>query len=294
MKPTIENYSYGPHERNVFDLYLADFNEPTPLLFLVHGGGFISGDKTTITKDIPLEACIKAGISVSSTNYRLTDSAPFPAQMHDCARALQIIRHNAAEWNIDTTRVAASGDSAGAGISQWLAYHEDMANSESEDPISRQSTHLTCIILMQAQAMYDPRIIKRIIPGNAYDHVAMKRLFDVPDDFDWNSGDITDEVAARINECGPSSLLTENAPPMLVKYQKKHEKKGEIHHPNFGKYLKEKADRLGVECRIVIDTDYEDGDEGFYMDYVKFLTKHFGIEKKLKDNTSDKELKATR
>jgi len=277
VKPTVADYTYGPHERNVFDLYLADSDEPTPLLFLVHGGGFMSGDKAAETERIPLDACVEAGISVSSTNYRLTDSALFPAQMHDCARALQTIRHNAAEWNLDATRVAASGCSAGAGISQWLAYHEDMADPESADPVSRQSTLLACIIPMQAQATYDPRIIKTIVPGYAYDHVAMKRLFGVPDEFDWNSGDIPDEVDARIRECGPSSLLNEDAPPMLVKYRKENEEEGDIHHPNFGRYLKEEADRLGVECRVVMDTDYADGDEGFGRDFVEFLSRHLRI-----------------
>lgn len=275
MEPTIKDYSYGPHKRNVLDLYLADSDEPTPLLFLVHGGGFMGGDKTGVTGGIPLGACLKAGISVSSTNYRLTDSAPFPAQMHDCARALQTVRHHAAEWNIDPSRVGASGGSAGAGISQWIAYHDDLADPDSDDPISRQSTQLTCIVPMQAQATYDPRIMREIVPGNAYDHVAMKRLFGVHDEFDWDNDEISDEVDARINECGPSSLLTADAPPMLVKYEKDSEKDGDVHHPNHGKYLKEMAESLGVECRTVIDTDYEDGIEGFFREYMEFLTKHF-------------------
>jgi acetyl esterase/lipase len=38
-KPTFENVSYGPHERNVLDFYQAKSEKPTPVLFFIHGGG---------------------------------------------------------------------------------------------------------------------------------------------------------------------------------------------------------------------------------------------------------------
>jgi len=46
--------------------------------------------------------------------------------MHDCARAIQFLRSKAARWNIDPKRIAATGGSAGAGISLWLGFHDDL------------------------------------------------------------------------------------------------------------------------------------------------------------------------
>ena len=54
--------------------------------------------------------------------------------------SLQTIRSKAKEWNLDPERIACYGGSAGAGISLWLAFHEDLADPNSDDPIARQST----------------------------------------------------------------------------------------------------------------------------------------------------------
>jgi acetyl esterase/lipase len=59
--------------------------------------------------------------------------------MHDGARAVQYLRSRAKEWNLDPARVAATGGSAGAGISLWLAFHADLADPKSKDPVARQS-----------------------------------------------------------------------------------------------------------------------------------------------------------
>lgn len=50
-EPTHANLRYGPHERNVLDLYLAESEEPTPLVLYIHGGGFRGGDKRSLRAD---------------------------------------------------------------------------------------------------------------------------------------------------------------------------------------------------------------------------------------------------
>src|SRR5262249_24723991 len=61
---------YGPHERNVLDLWKAPSSEPTPLVVFIHGGGFHAGSKELL-RDAFRDACLDAGISVMSINYRL-------------------------------------------------------------------------------------------------------------------------------------------------------------------------------------------------------------------------------
>ena len=56
------------------------------------------------------------------------------APLEDAARALQFVRSKAAQWNLDKQRIGASGGSAGACSALWLAFHDDMADPNSQDP----------------------------------------------------------------------------------------------------------------------------------------------------------------
>lgn len=111
MKPNISNIQYGPHERNVFDVWFTSSNQPAPLLIWFHGGGYVTGDKED---HIPfIEHFINNGISIVSANYRFRQHAPFPAQMLDGARVIQYLRYHHNEFNIDPSRIAIGGNSVG-------------------------------------------------------------------------------------------------------------------------------------------------------------------------------------
>ena len=138
---------YGDHERQAIDAYILKSDKPTPVLVHIHGGGWQGGDKSRFSQRLAdCQAALDAGISVVAINYRFYKHAPFPAQMEDAARAIQLIRANAGKWNIDPTNIAAYGGSAGGHLAAFLAYHDDMADPDSDDPIARQSTRLTCAV----------------------------------------------------------------------------------------------------------------------------------------------------
>src|SRR4051794_37809147 len=159
--PDIANISYGPHERNVMDVWKARSDEPTPLLVFIHGGGFRGGSKEALPAYL-MNACLENGISVVAVNYPLLPQIQFSAHYMDSARAIQFARSKAKEWNLDPKRVAASGGSAGAGTSLWLGFHDDMADPKNPDPVQRESTRLACMVVFGAQSSYDPRVIKRL------------------------------------------------------------------------------------------------------------------------------------
>jgi acetyl esterase len=117
--PDLANVAYGPHARNVLDLWKARSEAPAPLVVFIHGGGFRGGSKEALTPAL-LDGCLKAGMSVMAINYRLSPEVHFPAHYLDCARAIQLARDRARAWNIDPARVAATGGSAGAGTSLFL------------------------------------------------------------------------------------------------------------------------------------------------------------------------------
>ena len=110
--PTHANVSYGPHERNVLDLWIAPSGKPTPLVVFIHGGCVVSGNKSQVRPEA-IRRCLDAGVSVMSINYRFLSQAPVQDILRDAARAIQFVRANAARYNLDSRRIAAYGGSAG-------------------------------------------------------------------------------------------------------------------------------------------------------------------------------------
>jgi hypothetical protein len=251
--PDVAEISYGPHERNVMDLYRAPGPGPHPLLLYIHGGGFSNGDKFRINKQL-FALCLQRGISVISISYRLSQHAIYPAPFHDCRRALQYIRHQATQLDIDPARIAGAGSSAGAGISSWLGFRPDMADVQNQDPVLRESTRLKCIVTTEGQTSYDPRFISRVVGGNVHTHRALAQLFGVPQEV-WP--ELDDEAIARVEDGAAITFLTEDAPPVFGIYKRENcpptdddDPNFGIHHPRFGFDLKAKMDALGIACTI--------------------------------------------
>ena len=122
-----------------------------------------------------MAALLEAKISVVAINYRLIKHAhenkvepPVKAPLHDAARALQFVRSKVKEWNLDKERIGAAGGSAGACSSLWLAFHDDMADPDSEDPVATESTRLYCAAVIGAQTTLDPKQMKEWTPNSRY------------------------------------------------------------------------------------------------------------------------------
>jgi acetyl esterase/lipase len=279
-EPTYRDVPYGPHERNVIDLYMVESNTPTPLYVFIHGGGFRGGDKGNIPQEL-LEGFRKAGISVAGINYRLSDTAPYPAAMQDSTRAVQLLRYKAEEWNLDPARVAAGGGSAGGGIAFWIGFRNDLADQDSDDPVERQSTRLTCIASWSTQSSYDPNFIRAIISGTAYAHPALQQFFRVTlDEFE------TPRAKRIFAEASAINYVSRDAPPVFLWYPLPNlpmtpdlDANAGIHHPKFGQVLKEKMDQLGVECILRFREDLpglppEEISKRFFGELVEFVRRH--------------------
>jgi hypothetical protein len=283
--PDHANVKYGPHERNVFDLWLPKSDKPAPLVLYIHGGGFRGGDKRTLSPGT-LRQCLAEGWAVAAINYRLTDTAPAPAAYLDCGRALQHLRHNAETWRLDGKRVASTGGSAGAGTSMWLAFHDDLAKPDSDDPIARQSTRLTCVAVSNGQSSYDPRFAEKIgIPRPNFE----RHNFFLPF-YDIKQNEIdTPEAYKRYEAAAAITYLTKDDPPALLSYSYANEAVTAesdlglvVHHPLLGIALKKEMDKLGIECVV----QYRDAttsqmvqepkpEGGRPTNPVEFIRKHF-------------------
>lgn len=123
---------YGEHDKNVMDIFVPTSQEPVALVVYFHGGDFITGDKrdfgTLDARDL-----LGDGIAVASVNYRLAREEPFPACFEDAARALQYVRFYAEHFGIDPDRIAVHGEDAGGNLALYLALHDDLAQTFTEE-----------------------------------------------------------------------------------------------------------------------------------------------------------------
>jgi acetyl esterase/lipase len=267
--PTHKDVKYGPHERNVLDFYQAKSDTPTPVAVYIHGGGFRGGSKRSL-KAGTLRELLDAGISVAAVEYRLVSDKPLPAAHHDSLRALQFICSKAKQWNIDKKRVGAFGGSAGAQICMWLAFHDEMAEPSSRDPVQRESSRLTCVATSGGQTTMDFDWWKRWIPEYAKPHRDRTELF----------GDVTDEELRKIlKDISALSLITSDDPSIFMSYGMKPDdpvpanpskvQGWKVHHVMFGVKLKAKMDELGVEA----DLKYPGAQTTYRSNAAFFITK---------------------
>ncbi len=267
--PTMTDVKYGPHKRNVLDFYKAESNKPTPLAVYIHGGGFRGGSKKSVNKRT-LKELLAAGISVAAIEYRFVSDKPLPAAHHDSLRAIQFIRSKSAEWNIDNKRVGAFGGSAGAQICMWLAFHDEMADPSSSDPLKHESSRLTCVVTNGGQTTMEFDWWKKWVPGYDKPHRERTEYF----------GDVTNEELDKIVEdISALSLITADDPPIFMTYGMKPDapvpddprraQGWKVHHVIFGVKLKEKMDKLGIEA----DLKYPDAQTAYQSNAGFFIKK---------------------
>lgn len=278
LAPTHAEVKYGPHERNVLDLWQAKGDGPRPLLVYIHGGGWTSGDKKQSDTSKSIQPFLDKGISCAAINYRLSGQAILPAPVHDAARAIQFIRTKASEWNLDTKHIALTGGSAGACSSMWLLLHDDLADPKATDPVLRESTRVCAAAGISGQTTLDPKVCEEWLGPNVLKHrminlsVGEKTIEDAIKNYDKHK--------AMYAEFAPYNHLDAKDPPLLMVYgpdmtlPSKDAGHG-IHHPVYGVKMKEKSDKLGHECHLLIpgvskSEKYADAN-AFLMD--KLLTK---------------------
>jgi acetyl esterase/lipase len=272
--PTYANVSYGTHERQVLDFWQAKGDQATPLVLAIHGGGWQNGDKNSLGGG-EIRQYLKAGISVAAINYRYVKQAaalhiepPVKAPLEDAARALQFLRSKAGEWHIDRKRVGATGGSAGGCSSLWLAFHKDLADPTSADPVARESTRLFCAAVNGAQTSLDPRELREWMPNYNYGAHA----FGFPNFQAFYEG--RDKVLKWIKEYSPIEHVASDAPPIFMEYPSQNvppvvgeKQKDPTHSAVLGLKLAEKLRAANVEVILV----YPGHSDARYRNCAQFL-----------------------
>jgi acetyl esterase/lipase len=146
---TLANIDYvgNGNQRQMLDLYLpeAKSDTPRPLVVYIHGGGWEGGSKDQagvlfgLIKNKPY-----AGASI---NYRLSNEAIWPAQIHDCKAAIRWLRGHAKEHNLDPDKIAVFGISAGGHLVSMLGVSGGEKELEGDlGDCDDQSSRVTCVL----------------------------------------------------------------------------------------------------------------------------------------------------
>ncbi len=258
LKPDHADVAYGSHERCKLDLYLTKkASSAAPVVLMIHGGGFRNGDKSQWARNKTTQDLLDQGISCAALNYPFLDSMPIQDILRQCARAVQYLRFRSGEWNLDKTRFASMGGSAGAGTSLWLATRDDLADPKALDPVLRESTRLVCAVCNSTQATYDvsrwESFLGRPGPDVRTSEAEAALFYHLPsiESFTTAAG------KAILKECDMLSWISMDDPPLFVSNPQVVEaptNRGEwLHCIHHAREVHKECTLDGVECIVAQD-----------------------------------------
>ena len=295
-KPTHEDVTYGEYNRNVFDIWLPESPEPTALIVQIHGGGFVGGDKRGVRKQEHVQTALDNGVAFAAINYRfrylpedktLADPQRAGIQdiLRDAARAVQFMRHNAEEYNIDSTRLACYGGSAGAGTSIWLAFHDDLADPNNEDPVLRQSSRISAAGMLAGQYTYDMEQWDADFEDRGGDVIGLhggdEKGFATFFGMTWEQYQANRKVRKDVDMRG---LITADDAPVCAITGGPDEECVDLgiyyHHPRHALLIEQRCKEEGVECLCLVPKVRESDQATLKQDpqaMLTFLMKHLDV-----------------
>lgn len=240
----------------LLDLYLPKDPEGSlPLLVWVHGGAWRGGDKS------PCRAVwmVERGYAVASINYRLSQEAIFPAQIHDCKAAVRWLRAHAEQYRLDPERIGAWGSSAGGHLVALLGTSGDVKELEGEGENLEFSSRVQAVC-----DWFGPS-----------DFLQMRG---VPSRIDRNSPDSPEALLVggplqeRKEQCrraNPVTYITPDDPPFLIM----HGEQDDIVPLNQSQLLHEALKKAGVDVTYHLVKGAGHGFDGPELD--KMVTDFF-------------------
>ena len=189
------------------DIYWPHGNGPFPVLFAIHGGGFMSGSRTSGDVKVIIESGLANGYAVVAVGYRLSGEATFPAAIDDVQAAIRFVRLAYHDRRLDTERFAIWGGSAGGNLAALAAMKGDAGTA----------THVHAAVdwfgpirfdTMDAQFAalgIEPRLGATASPGSPESRYLGAVV---------GSGEATELV----NAASPQTYISADAPPFLIQH----------------------------------------------------------------------------
>lgn len=118
-----------PGEDLLYDLFMPATGSNVPAVICIHGGGWISGDRSEMHP--VAQRFAENGFAAICAGYRLAPLHPYPAAIEDCQNLVVHLRQNASNLGILTNSIAAFGNSAGGFLAACLAVRDRPAEFSS-------------------------------------------------------------------------------------------------------------------------------------------------------------------
>jgi acetyl esterase/lipase len=116
---------------------------PAPAVVFVHGGAFVSGNRSYNPRDF-----VERGYLVASIDYRLAPRYRWPAQIEDTKCAIRYLRANANKYGLDPNRIGALGPSAGGHLVAMLGITNSSAGFDNSGGYFDQSSRVQAAVDM--------------------------------------------------------------------------------------------------------------------------------------------------
>lgn len=158
-QPDITYARYGTREMKL-DLFSPESKGTHPAVIVVHGGAWITGNHRM---ENPFAAELaRRGYVAATVEYRLSNEAKYPAQIHDLKAAVRFLRANAARYGIDARRIAAIGASSGGHLVALLGATNGLKQFEGDGGNAQTSSDVQAVVDIDGTATFvDPGNIEK-------------------------------------------------------------------------------------------------------------------------------------
>ena len=199
-------YAKPDGKPQLLDLFVPEKADgPLPLIVWIHGGAWSAGSKN----GTPALGQLRRGYAVASINYRLSQEAIFPAQIHDCKAAIRWLRAHAKEYNLDPKRIGVWGSSAGGHLVALMGTSGDVKELEGDEGNLDQSSRVQAVCDWFGPTDFC-QIAAHALPDSKFDHDAAgspeSKLIGGP----------VQENKDKVAKANPITYVSKDDPPFLI------------------------------------------------------------------------------
>ena len=189
------------------DIFLPKTGEPPyPIIFHIHGGGFMAGNKYGGANAIAQPALLN-GYAFVTIDYRLSGEALFPAAVNDSLAAVRFLKANAEAYNIDANRITVWGSSAGGNLAAMVA---TKGSAKDKTDVQAAVNWFGPIEFDAMDAQFEQLGLKPKIGKTSSDSSPESRYLGV------TVG--SDAAAALVTEANPATYIDPSDPPMYIQH----------------------------------------------------------------------------
>lgn len=269
-------FAGNTNPKQMVDVYLPkkrNGEKPLPVIALIHGGGWVNGDRIGYAAQA-IQLARTGDYAAVGVGYRLSKEASWPAQVYDCKAAIRWIRAHAKEYNLDADKIAVWGSSAGGHLSSLLGTSGDVKELEGDlGPNGSFSSRVQCVVNLcgpedftqalmfdkQGQPIWNDDAVSGLLGGNAQDKhanaVAASPVTHVSRDdppFITFHGTKDQRVAFQHAETIHAALQKTGVPSLLVPITGGAH--GSVNHPEVKVRGQQFTDKILRGVEITIDT----------------------------------------